>query len=144
MIDLNNFLGLVLILLYFLFCCNNFYFTENKNYYNLGYANGLQKISNASIIYKYHSHSENGCTSTTNTISTSCGGKLSCAGSHSYDQNAGRYNYRWYCTSCGQEYYWGGVSSGTYYCSKITSTKVETVWSCGKVNGQLETATIQF
>ena len=33
MIDLNNFLGLVLILLYFLFCCNNFYFTENKNYY---------------------------------------------------------------------------------------------------------------
>ena len=35
MIDLNNFLGLVLILLYFLFCCNNFYYAQNKNYYEL-------------------------------------------------------------------------------------------------------------
>ena len=34
MIDLNNFLGLVSILLYSLFCCNNFYFAQNKNYYN--------------------------------------------------------------------------------------------------------------
>lgn len=33
MIDLNNFLGLVLILLYSLFCCNNFYSAQNKNYY---------------------------------------------------------------------------------------------------------------
>lgn len=34
MIDLNNFLGLVSILLYSLFCCNNFYSAQNKNYYN--------------------------------------------------------------------------------------------------------------
>ena len=43
MIDLNIFLGLVLILLYSLFCCNNFYFTENKNYYDLN--NGSYKIT---------------------------------------------------------------------------------------------------
>lgn len=118
--------------------------TDNNNYYNLGYANGLKEINNASIVYTYHSHSESGCTSTTNTISTSCGGRLICAGSYSYDQNAGRYNYRWYCARCGKNYYWGGVSSGTYYCSQITSTKDEIVWSCGKVDGQMEAATILF
>lgn len=36
MIDLNIFLGLVLILLYSLFCCNNFYNPYIKNYYDNG------------------------------------------------------------------------------------------------------------
>lgn len=29
---------------------------DNKNYYNLGYTNGMAKVDNASIIYTYHSH----------------------------------------------------------------------------------------
>ena len=49
MIDLNNFLGLVSILLYSLFCCNNFYFAQNKNYYNcISYLHGT---GNADVDY---------------------------------------------------------------------------------------------
>ena len=50
MIDLNNFLGLVSILLYSLFCCNNFYSAQNKNYYNRNASSvSLLKVATYSV-----------------------------------------------------------------------------------------------
>ena len=69
---------------------------------------------------------------------------MTCLGSVGYDSVAGRYYYHWKCTSCGKDYWWGGIDSGNYYCSNVTTTETKTVWSCGKTDGQIETAPIKF
>ena len=108
---------------------NNFYYAQNKNYYNKGINDCLTKIS---IVYHYHEHSD-GCyaeaTCTARPVEKSSGGKTWIGYSHS---------------SCGQEWYgrdWKDSSSG-YSGNFSTYTHKYNKLVCAKSEDTIEYATI--
>lgn len=103
---------------------NNFYSTQNKNYYNCGYIQGTAEAFNSvDIKYTYHQH-QGGCYS-------QCTGRLTFV----RDTKAQESEYR--CDRCGRTYYLGGGSG------KWTNTQCQTICTiCGKTESTIESATI--
>jgi hypothetical protein len=137
---------------------------NNKSYYNLGYANGLAKIDNASIIYTYHSHvgdAQNGgeCYSPLYKVHSHSNG---CYSTVSSTCTCSAYAGQWIndtifiCRVCGHAGHGPGGTCGAtttstvLSCGKIEGTRYQSegleayVISCGKTESTIETATIVF
>lgn len=137
---------------------------NTSSYYNAGYADGLAKVNNASIVYTYHKHkgtAKNGgeCYTPlyrqhvhTSSCYTTVGGVCQCSA----------YAGRWYndtifrCEVCGHGGHGPGgicgasttqtvVACGKQQGVRYPSEGIETyVLSCGKTESTIEAATIHY
>lgn len=137
---------------------------ENKNYYNLGYTNGMAKVDNASIIYTYHSHKgtvQGGgeCYTPLYRVHTHSG---SCYSTVNSTCTCSAYAGQWIndtifrCRVCGHAGHGPGGTCGAattstvLSCGKAEGTRYQSegletyVLSCGKTESTIETATIHF
>ena len=126
---------------------------DNKNYYNLGYTNGMAKVDNASIIYTYHSHkgtvqSGGECYTPLYRVHTHSG---SCYSTVNSTCTCSAYAGQWIndtifrCRVCGHAGHGQGISCGKAEGTRYQSEGLETyVLSCGKTESTIETATIRF
>ena len=137
---------------------------DNKNYYNLGYTNGMAKVDNASIIYTYHSHKgtvQGGgeCYTPLYRVHTHSG---SCYSTVNSTCTCSAYAGQWIndtifrCRVCGHAGHGPGGTCGAattstvLSCSKAEGTRYQSegletyVLSCGKTESTIETATIHF
>lgn len=146
------------------FVRNNFYNPYIKNYYNLGYTNGMAKVDNASIIYTYHSHKgtvQGGgeCYTPLYRVHTHSG---SCYSTVNSTCTCSAYAGQWIndtifrCRVCGHAGHGPGGTCGAattstvLSCGKAEGTRYQSegletyVLSCGKTESTIETATIHF
>ncbi len=137
---------------------------DNKNYYNLGYTNGMAKVDNASIIYTYHSHKgtvQGGgeCYTPLYRVHTHSG---SCYSTVNSTCTCSAYAGQWIndtifrCRVCGHAGHGPGGTCGAattstvLSCGKAEGTRYQSegletyVLSCGKTESTIETATIHF
>ena len=137
---------------------------DNKNYYNLGYTNGMAKVDNASIIYTYHSHkgtvqSGGECYTPLYRVHTHSG---SCYSTVNSTCTCSAYAGQWIndtifrCRVCGHAGHGPGGTCGAattstvLSCGKAEGTRYQSegletyVLSCGKTESTIETATIHF
>lgn len=137
---------------------------DNKNYYNLGYTNGMAKVDNASIIYTYHSHKgtvQGGgeCYTPLYRVHTHSG---SCYSTVNSTCTCSAYAGQWIndtifrCRVCGHAGHGPGGTCGAattstvLSCGKAEGTRYQSegletyVLSCGKTESTIETATIRF
>ena len=137
---------------------------DNKNYYNLGYTNGMAKVDNASIIYTYHSHKgtvQGGgeCYTPLYRVHTHSG---SCYSTVNSTCTCSAYAGQWIndtifrCRVCGHAGHGPGGTGGeattstVLSCGKAEGTRYQSegletyVLSCGKTESTIETATIHF
>jgi hypothetical protein len=137
---------------------------DNKNYYNLGYTNGMAKVDNASIIYTYHSHKgtvQGGgeCYTPLYRVHTHSG---SCYSTVNSTCTCSAYAGQWIndtifrCRVCWHAGHGPGGTCGAattstvLSCGKAEGTRYQSegletyVLSCGKTESTIETATIHF
>ena len=114
------------------FVRNNFYYTQNKNYYNLGYTKGVAAVKNGKIKYIYHQHT------------ASC--ERTCHITKSYGEIYGspnRQNVGTYHNGCGQSSSFqtgviGAHTPGTF------DEGTHIYYICGKSTNTIESAIIEF
>lgn len=133
---------------------NNFYFAENKNYYNLGYTAGLAEINNSDIEYVYHHHTDD-CLGT---VTKTC----TITKRFTTENHPAAWNSIW-CGTCNANTYHDGMkithsscgqatdyqilncsrhADNSNYYSTSTHTYTGTGYICGYNEGDIEKATI--
>lgn len=141
---------------------------DNAEYYKQGYIDGMNKDKDYKIIYTYHHHVDgngNAVNQTTSSVSGGCFNKgkhkhtstcqytLKDTTNHkTYSLHTG-YPCCWSCPTCGKNVYANEDGNVYHECTWVSHDKSYTcdnlpcnVWqvSCGKSEGQIESATIIF